>query len=223
MRISIITPVFNKASMTLEFISSIAPYIDGCELIIIDNNSSDNTLSALSAAKRQYKNKNIKVFSHNKNAGFGGANNIGSKLAESEIVMFISNDVKIFGDVITPTVQYLLENSNTAVGPRLLNYDTGWNSFKEVSLIPYLEGFCFALNKRNFNLIQGFDENFFLDVEDLDLCYRLHLAGISLAQISLPLMHQLGGSFSELGVPRDSITQQSYKYFMQKWGLTRRD
>jgi GT2 family glycosyltransferase len=137
--------------------------------------------------------------------------------------MFISNDVKIFGDVITPTVQYLLENSNTAVGPRLLNYDTGWNSFKEVSLIPYLEGFCFALNKRNFNLIQGFDENFFLDVEDLDLCYRLHLAGISLAQISLPLMHQLGGSFSELGVPRDSITQQSYKYFMQKWGLTRRD
>lgn len=223
MRLSLITPVFGKAGMTAEFVNSVVPFLDGSELIIIDNNSPDNTLATLAVVKKQHKGKNIKIFSHNRNVGFGSANNIGAKLAESDILLFISNDVKVLGDIITPIVTFLNENSNTAVGPRLLNYDTGWNSFKEISFIPYIEGFCMATTKRNFNMVKGFDENFFLDMEDLDISYSLHLAGVGLAQLNLPVMHQLGGSFSELGIPRDSITQQSLRYFMEKWGLTRRD
>jgi GT2 family glycosyltransferase len=72
-------------------------------------------------------------------------------------------------------------------------------------------------------MVKGFDENFFLDMEDLDISYSLHLAGVALAQINLPLMHQLGGSFDQLGISRDSITQQSLSYFLQKWNLHRRD
>jgi glycosyltransferase involved in cell wall biosynthesis len=138
MKLSIITPVYGKSAMTSEFINSLIPFLNDAELIIIDNNSPDNTLAALSIIKKQFKGRNIKVFSHNRNAGFGIANNIGAKLAESDNLLFVSNDVKILGDIVTPVADFLLNNPNVAVGPRLLNYDTGWNSFKEISFIPYI-------------------------------------------------------------------------------------
>jgi len=221
MKLSIITPIFNKATMTANYINTLVQYMDDdVELIIIDNNSSDNSLNILASARKLFPTKNIKIYSHNKNVGFGAANNAGAKLASSENLLFISNDVVVVGDFITPTVEFLTANV-ALCGPHLYSFDTGWNTFKETSVIPYVEGFCMAIQKTQFNMVQGFDEKFFLDMEDLDLSYRLHLAGVALAQLNLPVVHQLGGSFDQLNVNRSDITEQSLAYFMQKWNLTR--
>jgi GT2 family glycosyltransferase len=221
MKISIITPVFGHADLTSKFISSVVGYMDNeSELIIIDNNSPDNTLQVLASAKKLFANKVIKIYSNNENVGFGAANNIGASIAKSENILFISNDVVILGDFISPIVE-VLSQKNVVCGPHLLSNDTGWNSFKQVPVIPYVEGFCMAMHKTNFNMVQGFDEKFFLDMEDLDLCYRLYLAGVALTQVNLPVMHQLGGSFDGLNLHRSDITEQSLQYFMQKWSFTR--
>lgn len=222
--ISIITPIFNRADLTGEFINSLVPYLDDNELILVDNGSIDNSVNIIGAAKKLYPNKNIIFYSHNKNAGFGGANNIGAGLSHGDILLFVSNDVKILGDFITPINNYILAHTSVAVGPRLIAWNGGWNSFKEIAVIPYLEGFCFALRKEQFNMVGGFDEKFFLDMEDMDLCHRLHLSGVGLAQIDLPVMHNLGGSFGTLfdqGRNRTDITVESSNYFMKKWGYSK--
>lgn len=222
MKISIITPVYGHANMTGQFINSIVGYMDNdTELIIVDNNSPDNTMNVVTTALKSYPNKNINLFHWNKNLGFGAANNAGSRIAQSDKLLFISNDVVILGDFITPVYEFLEQDASTACGPHLFSHDTGWNTFKETSIIPYIEGFCFGIHKRNFDMIQGFDEKFFLDMEDLDFSYRLHLAGVGLAQINLPVIHQLGGSFDQLNIKRSDITEQSLQYFMEKWALTR--
>lgn len=219
-KVSVVTPLYNKANMTGDYINSIMNYIDDNELILINNGSLDNTINVVGTAQKLFGQiKDITFISKGKNLGFGGGNNLGASLAKNDILLFLSNDVVLLGDFITPIKQYLEQNSRVAIGPRLIAWNAGWNSYKEDSAIPYLEGFCFAVRKEHFNMIGGFDEQFFLDMEDMDLCYRLRFAGIALAQIDLPVLHSLGGSFSTLNRSREDITLESQQKFMKKWGL----
>jgi GT2 family glycosyltransferase len=226
MKTTIITPLFNRADLTIEFIKSLSKYITvDTEIIFIDNNSSDSTLQVVSGAKKLYKLP-ITVVSNHKNLGFGTANNIGAKLAKGENLIFISNDVKILGDFITPMVEYLEQHNNRAVGPRLIREGTGWNDCfikiqtgEDVGVIPYLEGFCFALRKDIFLGVGGFPEEIFIDYEDLFLSYKLRLMGVGLSQINLPLQHELGGSFGGLSDARIKFTKASQQIFMDYWGF----
>ncbi|KRA61909.1 glycosyl transferase [Caulobacter sp. Root655] len=43
--------------------------------------------------------------------------------------------------------------------------------------MPTISGACFALRRRDFDLLNGFDEGYFLHVEDIDLCWRARQAG----------------------------------------------
>jgi GT2 family glycosyltransferase len=43
--------------------------------------------------------------------------------------------------------------------------------------MPTISGACFALRRIDFELLAGFDEGYFLHVEDIDLCWRARKAG----------------------------------------------
>ena len=43
--------------------------------------------------------------------------------------------------------------------------------------VPTISGACFAVSKRDFALLKGFDSHFFLHVEDVDLCWRARETG----------------------------------------------
>jgi GT2 family glycosyltransferase len=43
--------------------------------------------------------------------------------------------------------------------------------------MPTISGACFALRRADFELLAGFDEGYFLHVEDIDLCWRARQAG----------------------------------------------
>jgi N-acetylglucosaminyl-diphospho-decaprenol L-rhamnosyltransferase len=43
--------------------------------------------------------------------------------------------------------------------------------------MPTISGACFALRREDFDLLGGFDEGYFLHVEDIDLCWRARQAG----------------------------------------------
>ena len=44
-------------------------------------------------------------------------------------------------------------------------------------VMPAISGACMMIRRKEFEAINGFDEGYFLHVEDLDLCFRLHEAG----------------------------------------------
>ena len=220
MKLSIITPLFNRMDLTTKFISSLAQYMTkDTELILVNNGSSDNTLGMLRQATVTYRHFPITILSLPENVGFGTANNLGAKLAGSENLLFISNDVQILGDVVSTAFEALTQYPRDIVGPRVINVDSGWNTFDRFGTISYVEGFCFAVNKTNFNMVGGFDGNIFIDMEDLELCLRLHLAGIGLRQIAFPVMHELGGSFAGLNKARLDFTLRSLAYVEEKWHM----
>lgn len=43
--------------------------------------------------------------------------------------------------------------------------------------MPTISGACFAMRRRDFEALSGFDEGYFLHVEDIDLCWRARRAG----------------------------------------------
>ncbi|MFT4253620.1 MAG: glycosyltransferase family 2 protein [Caulobacter sp.] len=47
----------------------------------------------------------------------------------------------------------------------------------EPTPVPTISGACFALRRGDFQFLAGFDEGYFLHVEDIDLCWRARQAG----------------------------------------------
>lgn len=218
-KFSIITPVWNKKEYTANFLNSLLSlfsYIKGGEIIIVDNNSTDGTDKLVEFYQKN--TPGIIYIKLDENRGFSTGNDEGEKLAGGEHLLFVSNDVIINGDFITPICKEL-EAGNKLVGARLLDFDTGWNNFKETGVIPYLEGFCVGITKKDYRKIGGWDRDIFLDYEDLELSYRGVQNGLELKSLNLPVRHQIGGSSG--GVDRLKITYESQRKMMDRHKLTK--
>jgi GT2 family glycosyltransferase len=81
---------------------------------------------------------------------------------------------------ITP-VSALMSLSRLAErAPAWRQYEVHWERDAvpdAVTPVPTISGACFAMRREDFEAVQGFDEGYFLHVEDVDLCWRVRRAG----------------------------------------------
>ena len=47
----------------------------------------------------------------------------------------------------------------------------------QIAAVPTISGACFCMRREDFDAVKGFDEKYFLHVEDVDLCWRVRRAG----------------------------------------------
>ena len=66
------------------------------EVILVDNNSTDDSVEL--AGKYKEKIRNLKILPTGKNLGFAGGNNFGAKHSEGEFLVFLNNDTKVDKD-----------------------------------------------------------------------------------------------------------------------------
>jgi GT2 family glycosyltransferase len=191
----------------------------GLEWIVIDNGSTDNTGEIL-AYYKGIMGDALKIISLKENTGFGPANNRGAEIAEGNVLAFISNDVQVLGDYITPIeILYNYSQGATLFGPEIWNNDTGWNTF-DLGIIPYVAGWCVIVEAALWGPLCQWDERYVpCDYEDIDLSYQVTRAGGTLTKLSLPLKHDSGKSAEALPGGRLAVTLANQKRFMEKWGL----
>jgi len=93
---------------------------DGMEIIIVDNNSADNSVALLNDA---FKDKpRVKVITSDENLGFAGGNNIGLKSAQGRVVLFLNPDTIVKPGAIKILMDTLLSGDDIgAVGGLLTN------------------------------------------------------------------------------------------------------
>lgn len=221
MDVSVITPVWNRADLTMQFLyknwALYAGYPE-VEFVIVDNASTDGTGGVLDGWRLQYGHR-LRVIHNDRNTGFGPGHNLGARLAQGDIFIFLSNDVIPAGDYVMPIGQALEEDPGALVGPELLRHNTGWNTFNGTT-IAYLAGHCVACRRETWERLGGWDERYVpCDYEDIDLSYAALKAGIPLVQVSLPLTHLFGQSAQALDGGRLAITLESQRKFKEKWGL----
>jgi len=96
------------------------------EIIVVDNNSSDNTVEFI-----RHEFPSIKMIANKENIGYAKANNQGIKIAKSDLILLLNPDTVVFEGSIEKMVNYIKNNSDVGiVGCRVINFGSGlqWDS-----------------------------------------------------------------------------------------------
>ena len=223
-QISIVIVSYNVKALLLACINSIYKYLDlhiTIEIIVIDNNSSDNSSDAVRKEFPQ-----IILIENKINEGFPKANNQGFEIVQGEYIMMLNPDTEFIDNSLSKIFYYLQENPSVdIIAPMLLNTDGSrqlsvwrfpklWYIFCETHYLNFFlkrknysdknlnlpfEADCFSgaailFNKTVFEKIGMLDENMFW-IEDTDFCYRANKASLKLLYYPLAkVKHHLGQS-----------------------------
>lgn len=193
-RYSIIIVTYNSENYIEDCVKSIEAASKDHEIIIVDNNSRDGT-------KKQIETIEAKIdclFLEN-NMGFAWACNAGAAMAQGEYLIFLNPDTVVFKQWLQKMeLVFTLDEKVGAVGP-VSNYVAGYQKssiyahIKPADLNPIetklLIGFCLMIRRDVFNKFK-FDEALFLGNEDLDLSWRLRLAGYRLVVATMVFILQ---------------------------------
>ena len=131
----------------------------------------------------EHRYKNLKCILSKSNLGMGTGNNIGIKAAKTEYVLILNPDVILEKNAIEElflassklpsfTILAPLEKNFTnygMFGQRILNNSLDESPFK----VDFVDGFAMLLNKKQLKEKVYFDENFFMYLENTDLCKRI--------------------------------------------------
>ena len=124
MDLSIIIVNYATYQMTSDTIHSVIDtvYDISYEIIVVDNDSRDDSAQKLIDEFKDY--ENINIILNSSNDGFAVANNIGFRNAKGEYTLLLNSDVIVKDDTINNTLSYIKDHPNAgAVGCRILLAD----------------------------------------------------------------------------------------------------
>ncbi|MCL2259855.1 MAG: glycosyltransferase family 2 protein [Fibromonadales bacterium] len=169
------------------------------EIILTDNNSTDQSVSWI---KENY--PKVKIVENKNNLGFAGGNNSALPYASGQWLFFLNNDTMLENNCLAEIAKGISERepNQLVFAPLIVNFDDpakidsggdclypwcyGYRYedlqadnalFAEKREITLACGGAAIFNKELFNKIDGFDEDFFLIYEDVDLSFKAKKTG----------------------------------------------
>ena len=115
--ISVIIVNYNLSGEILDCLESLDRNLDqnAVEVIVVDNNSSDDYKSEL--INRLQQNSNYHFIQLETNLGFGSACNRGVTISQGELVCFLNPDTTISHNFLSELEESLMQSGATIVGP----------------------------------------------------------------------------------------------------------
>ena len=193
--VTIIVLNWNGKDLTLECLDSLYKVnYSNYNILVVDNKSSDGSVESF---HKQY--PNISVLELDKNYGYAEGNNRGFIYLNNDkpdYVIFLNNDTIVDKDFINPLISPLISNKNIyQTAPKIYyqnNKELIWYAGGNVNLwtggvshrgirqydkdkfniegkTEYATGCCFSMRYEDFKEIGGFDQNFPMYSEDVDL------------------------------------------------------
>lgn len=197
------------------------------ELIIIDNNSTDDSANVIKRFKSKYRNLDIKYIFSKENTGTALGSNLGISHASGEYIFWISNDMEFDQSclkhllnkmkstpecgICTPRMNKLINNklSNIidSIGGKLdflanpmsvgINKVYVSDEYKNDKIFFSYGGALFIRTKLAFKT-SGYDERYFTLGDDIDLSWRVQLLGYSiLSEKKSLLYHRVSATLSK--------------------------
>ena len=147
-------------------------------IIVVEHSNNHSFKEKL---ERSY--KNLKCILSKSNLGMGTGNNIGIKATDTEYVLILNPDVILEKNAIEELLLASSKLSNFTIlapleknfanygmfGGRIVNKILDDTPFK----VDFVDGFAMLLNKKQLKEKAYFDENFFMYLENTDLCKRI--------------------------------------------------
>lgn len=243
MKISFIIVNYNSEDFLRKCLESLRQNItnEAYEVIVVNNDPVD--------LKKEDWNSfpNLQIINRTANDGFAKACNAGSRIANGEFLFFLNPDTELKSSTISELLTALGEPSVGIVAPKLITRDgetQPWSVGYSVSLwdivknnfghvtskklwqqevpneVDWVSGAALAISKKLFDTCNGFDENFFMYFEDIDLCRRVQLRGqkiLRLPQVSI--LHIGGQSYCDEKKQKAQYYVSQDYYFKKHTGV----
>lgn len=206
---SLITPLLGNTSVIVVTYNN-QDQIENClnsilsqkpsEVIVVDNNSDDETIDLI-------KNfPSVKLIQSPYNAGYSRGINLGFEHVETEYLVVLNADAGLKEGCLHELLKPLSEDEAVLTIPKALFYDersvntcgniehfTGLaftrnleghpDSFNRCRSVNGLSGVCFAVKSGSYRKLGGFDENFFLYMEDVEFSWRILSRGLKILYV----------------------------------------
>ena len=218
---------WNGSALTSQCLGSIEKLTyDNFSTIVIDNGSTDDSI-----AKIHTNYPSVGILALDKNYGFSLAYNLAFKHlenTESELVLILNNDTTVEPDLLEqlvsgvslygsehlfcPIIHYLDSPNKIWYAGGKVNLPVGQLShaglrqdnkgqFSEISHTGFVTGCCILTSLQSLKILGGFDEDFNMYAEDVDLSLRGKAMGIDSifvpeAKIYHKVSASIGGEFS---------------------------
>ena len=213
---------WNGENLLKKFLPGVIENSPQAEIYIIDNASTDQSLSLLNKHFPQ-----VKIISLDKNYGFAGGYNLGIKKIEADNIVLLNSDVEVTKNWLVPLVEHMESHPETfALQPKIKDYKNkkmfeyagAAGGFLDFFGYPYCDGrkffkieedkgqydkekeifwasgACMMIKKKDFEKAGGFDESYFAHQEEIDLCWRLHHQGRKIKYIPSSTVYHVGGA-----------------------------
>lgn len=204
-----------------QFLPGVIHHSESADIYIIDNASSDDSVSYLQTCF-----PTVNIIQNKKNYGFAGGYNEGLKQINAEIYCLLNSDVEVTENWISPILD-LFEKDETiaAIQPKILSFynkeyfefagaagglidnlgypycrgrifdsvEKDQGQYDDESEIFWASGCAFFIRSKDFWQQNGFDVRFFAHQEEIDLCWRLINSGRKIYYTCHSKIYHVGG------------------------------
>jgi len=221
-----------------KFLEQFLPSVLACnasysEIIIADNNSSDDSIEFLHTHYPQ-----LKIIVNVQNGGFAKGYNDALKQVNAEYFVLLNSDVEVTPHWIDNVIQLMDADKNIAAcQPKIKSYheknkfeyagaaggfidkygypfcrgrilevlEEDHKQYDDVREIFWATGACLFVRANCYNEVKGFDEDFFAHMEEIDLCWRLKNKGYKIMYCPASEVFHVGGGTLNKTSPRKTF------------------
>ena len=227
---------YNGRHWLERFLPSVLRYSPSGSVYVIDNASTDESLSYL-----RDQLPSDRIISLAKNQGYAAGYNEGLRRIEVDYYALLNTDVQVSEGWWQPLLSYMESapqvgacqpkiHSYGSSDPPLFDYAGAAGGYIDLLGYPYCRGrifesieadrgqydgppqpcdwasgACLLLRAAAFWEVGGFDARFFMHMEEIDLCWRLHLAKYSVYCCTESCVSHVGGGSLPMHSPRKTF------------------
>lgn len=222
MKIAVVILNWNGADLLKKYIPSVLQYSKNCDIWVIDNASTDNSVEIVNELFPE-----VKIVKLNSNHGYAGGYNMGLKEIDADVFCLLNSDVEVTKGWINPIVTLFNKRPDVAiVQPKILDLknreyfeyagaaggfidslgypfcrgrifqsmEKDMGQYDDEKAIFWATGACMFIRSEAFNTLAGFDEDYFAHQEEIDLCWRANNKGFRVFYTGHSKVYHLGGS-----------------------------
>ncbi len=195
--------------------------VEGTEVIVADNDSSDDSLAVMKEVFPQ-----IRTIEFEKNFGFTGGYNKAFEQIDCEYFVLINSDIEVTDNWLGPLVDWMDSHPECgACAPKLHSWqerekfeyagaaggyldrfgypfcrgrvmkrlETDRGQYDSPADVFWATGACLMVRSSVYRKLGGLDERFFAHMEEIDLCWRMQLEGWKVTVVPQSVVYHVGG------------------------------
>ena len=224
---------WNGSHFLEEFLPSVIQHSDSHPIYVIDNGSTDDSISIV---KNNF--PSVKIIALDKNYGFCEGYNRGLKEIHATYYILLNSDIEVTSGWIDTQLEVLEKDSSiVACQPKILSYkqkshfehagaaggfidilgypfcrgrifhiaEEDQSQYETSCDIFWATGACLFIRSTVFHSLNGFDPSFFAHMEEIDLCWRIKNAGHRIVYVHTAHVYHVGGGTLSQSNPRKTF------------------